>query len=93
MAKKLKTLNAFYVNERLPSGATYRFCVILKGLRNDVNGNKRYEAALVDTYDCLLLGGPYDKMPVKAIRYTFTGHCLSERDEAEWIVKFHLKAL
>ena len=82
MSKQLSTQDAFYFRKAMPEGVKTGFCVILCGLRNDKNGNRRYEATVVDV-DALVwgsLGGP----STGAFRYRFTGHCMSERDEAKW---------
>ena len=78
MARQLSTQDAF-----LLMGGDY--LVILCGLKNDRNGNRRYEATVVNLID---LGG---RGKSGAFRYTFTGHCMSPKDEAEWaLLNIHL---
>lgn len=88
--RQLSTQNAFYFRgKRSPDAREKGFCIILCGLKNDRNGNRRYEATIVDIDD---LVWPYSGQWSGAFRYTFTGHCLSERDEAEWVLNnIHLK--
>ena len=54
------------------------YLVCLEGLKNDVNGNRRYKARMIN------LGHP-----TYAIVYTFTGHCCGEQGECEWVVNYH----
>ena len=83
MAKRLSTQNAFFFNE---GGVEY--AVVLCGLRNDVNGNRRYEATVVDLNDLM-----QDDRASGAFRYRFTGHCACEREEAEFALRqLHLKS-
>lgn len=53
-----------------------KYLVVLEGLKNDVNGNRRFKARIINldhiTY---------------AVVYTFKGHYLGEKGECEWIVK------
>lgn len=82
MHKQLSTQDAFYFEKAMPEGGKTRFCVIVCGVKNDENGNRRYEATVVDVD--ALLWRPFDGPSVGAFRYRFTGHCMSMRDEAEW---------
>ena len=88
MAKK-KIVNAFFFLKDRPKAGKTRFCVTLRKLRNDVNGNLRYEATIVDIDD---LVWPFNRSQCHATELRFTGHCMSEKDEAEWAVDYLLKA-
>lgn len=61
--------------------------IILRHLRNTPAGCPRYEAFITEPYhhssSCLLL----------TYVYTFTGHYLSERDEASMILDYHLEKM
>lgn len=62
------------------------FCVTLCGLTNNTNGNRRYEATVVD------LGNLSEDGASGAFRYRFTGHFMTPREEAEWALDHcHLK--
>lgn len=87
MTKK-KTVDAFLFFKKLPKGGKTQFCVTLGKLRNDVNGNLRYEATVTDVDD---LVWPFNGCRCQSTKLRFTGHCMSERDEAEWAVDYLLK--
>lgn len=57
-----------------------KYLVVLEGLKNDVVGNRRFKARIINldhiTY---------------AIVYRFEGHHLGEKGECEWIVKQYEK--
>lgn len=55
------------------------YLVVLEDLKNDVNGNRRYKARIIN------LNHTY----MYAAVYTFTGHCCGEQGECEWIVHCH----
>ena len=83
MAKRLSTQNAFFFKD-----GDIEYSVTLIGLRNDVNGNRRYEAIVVDLDDLRS-----DDRASGAFRYRFTGHCACEREEAEFALRQrHLKS-
>ena len=70
--------------KRLQAVETYHFAnydVVLEGLKNDNNGNRRFKATIVDHTTAAT--------SMSAV-YTFTGHCSPEREEAEWILQLHL---
>lgn len=90
MVKELQPLSVFRIERRDERITTHTYFVILESLPNDVNGNKRYEALVFKLND-LVEGTPL-KQPY-AHRIRFTGHCMSEKDEAEWAVDYLLKAL
>ena len=83
MARKLQAQSAFYFH---PESFHDGYCVILVGLKNDVNGNRRYEATVVDLEDL-----QKDDWKADANRFRFTGHCMSERDEAKFALGLYLK--
>ena len=55
------------------------YLVCLEGLKNDVNGNRRYKARVIN------LNYRY----MYAAVYTFTVHCCGEQSECEWVVNYH----
>lgn len=55
------------------------YIVCLEGLKNDVNGNRRYKARVINTSYAYMY----------AAVYTFTGHCCGEQSECEWVVHYH----
>ena len=62
------------------------YAVVLCGLKNDANGNRRYEATVVDLTDLGARGKG------GAFRYRFTWHCGTPAEEAEWALsELHLK--
>ena len=81
--KQLSTKSAFRFKK---DGKDY--IVTLGGLKNDINGNRRYEACIVNLSN-LPAGGACASF---AYRYTFTGHCLAEVDEAEFALDYHIGA-
>ena len=88
MAKKLQPLNVFRLKRRDERITIHDYFVILKGLPNDANGNKRYEALVFAPND------PVEGTPLEqpyAHRVRFTGHCMPEKDEAEWALDYLLK--
>lgn len=89
MVKK-RTANAFLFSKKMPEGGKSQFCVTLSKLRNDANGNLRYEATVIDVDE---LVWPFNGGRCQATKLRFTGHCMSERDEAEWAVDYLLKTL
>ena len=61
------------------------YCVVLFGIGNDVNGNRRYEAFVSNVTaisENNRVGG--------ASHYRFTGHCMGPQDEAQWILDHHI---
>lgn len=71
------------MTKKLQSVETYHFgfyIVVLEGLKNDNNGNRRFKATIIY---CNATNS------MSAV-YTFTGHCMTEREEAEWILQLHL---
>lgn len=88
MVKKLQPLNVFHLRRSDERLSTHVYFVILKSLPNDVNGNKRYEALAFGPND------PVEGTPLEqpyGHRIRFTGHCMSEKDEAEWVLDYLLK--
>ena len=82
MARELSTQDAFIFDGE--NGAKY--AVALCGLKNDDNGNRRYEAIVIDVGNLIL------NKASGAFRYRFTGHSMSPMDEAEYAVnQIHLK--
>ena len=82
MTKELSTQDAFFFKD-----GDVEYSVTLVGLKNDVNGNRRYEAIVVDLDDLRS-----DDRASGAFRYRFTGHMMTPRQEAEWALKrIHLK--
>lgn len=72
------------MTKRLQAVETYHFgfySVVLEGLKNDNNGNRRFKATIIDN------NATTTSMSTV---YTFTGHCMTERQEAEWILQLHL---
>ena len=55
------------------------YIVCLEGLKNDMNGNRRYKARVINLKSLYMY----------AAVYTFTGHCCGEQGECEWIVNQH----
>ena len=74
------------MTKRLDNTSSYLvdgYAVVLTRIRNDVNGNPRYQAELIPLgtlnacqYSCVA-------------RYTFTGHYMADADEAKHIVEYH----
>lgn len=90
MARQLSTQSAFLICRPDPEPGvcgSKSYCVTLSGLRNDVNGNRRYEAIVVDLDDL-----SQDDRSSGAFRYRFTGHCSSEREEAEFALGLYLES-
>lgn len=88
MVKKLQPLNVFRLRRFDKRFTMHIYFVILKSLSNDINGNKRYEALAFGPDD------PVEGTPLEqpyAHRIRFTGHCTSEKDEAEWALDYLLK--
>ena len=75
---------------RLDNRSTYevrteeaRYAVTLTRLKNDVNGNPKFEANII----LLEMNGiKYCEYFLTAC-YRFAGHFLSEKDEAKWVVQ------
>lgn len=78
MTKRLMNSYAYLVKRK----GTY--AVTLTRINNDVNGNPRYQADIIDL-DFLTKANT-----ACSARYTFTGHHMSEQEEAEWIVDYHI---
>ena len=76
--KKLtsKSLNTFQINTE--SG---NYLITLERIKNTVNGAPRFSAAIIDLNSYCLA----------TYQYTFTGHYMSEHDEAQWIAERHEK--
>lgn len=85
--KLMKPANAFCFEKAVPYCGKIQFCVILKKLSNDVFGNCRYEAAIVDLDE---LEMKYQRGK-EADRFKFTGHGQTEKYEAEWALDEYLK--
>ena len=73
MTKRLP--NATYYDVRSENGNDYG--VTIERVQNDRNGNPRFKAGLIIARCNLVM------------YYTFTGHYMKERDEAQWIVDYH----
>ena len=70
--------------KRLTNIETHNFgnySVVLERIKNDVNGNPRYKAIIIRQNEAIT------SSPV----YTFGGHFMSEREEAEWILERYLE--
>ncbi len=85
----MKPANAFLFSKVVPGLGKSQYCVILKKLHNDVNGNCRYEATIVDVDELLW---PFDTRPLETDRFKFTGHSQTEKYEAEWALDEYLKS-
>ena len=85
----MKPSNAFLFSKVVPGLGKSQYCVILKKLHNDVNGNCRYEATIVDVDELLW---PFDTRALETDRFKFTGHSQTERYEAEWALDEYLKS-
>ena len=59
------------------------YIVTLEPLRNDTNGNPRFQAVIVFYEPDKRINSYYNAV------YKFTGHYLGRRGEAEWITKYH----
>lgn len=81
-SRQLSTQDAFLL---VDNAQGKMHVVTLCGLRNDENGNRRYEATVVDLTDIGARG------KTGAFRYRFTGHCMAPAQEAEWALN-HLHA-
>ena len=82
MTKQLSTQDAF----NLGGSDGKLYIVILTGIKNDVNGNRRYEATIVQHNDL------WNRGKSGAFRYHFTGHMMTPQQEAEWALEqIHLK--
>lgn len=57
------------------------YIVCLEGLKNDMNGNRRYKARIINL----------NHLYMYAAVYTFTGHYCGEQGECEWVVNYHEK--
>lgn len=88
--KKNISMKVFFFEKKLPKRSKSLFSVTISKLRNDVNGNLRYEATVVDVTEKTWIN--YSGDEYQATRVRFTGHGMSERDEAEWAVDYLLKA-
>jgi hypothetical protein len=55
------------------------YLVCLEGFKNDVNGNRRYKARIIN------LNHTY----MYAAVYTFTEHYCGDQGECEWVVNYH----
>lgn len=60
------------------------YIVLLERITNTSSGAPRYEATIIYI-------GPDRGMDRSGYKYKFTGHYLSERQEAEYILNEHLK--
>ena len=76
MTKRLNQIDVFQI-----STEKRNYIVTLERLKNDVNGAPRYKAVI-----CFI--EPNTKSFYNAV-YTFTGHYLSNYDEAHWIVEHY----
>jgi hypothetical protein len=61
------------------------YAVVLETIKNDNNGNKRFKATIIDCGENCM---PNSR--AEATVYTFTGHCMTNRQEAEWILQLYL---
>ena len=87
--KFMKPADAFYLVKEVPYCGEVQFCVILKKLPNDVSGNCRYEAAIIDLDELILRYQISRETEVN--RFKFTGHSQTEAYEAEWALDEYLK--
>ena len=87
--KFMKPANAFCFAKTIPGLGKSQYCVILKKLHNDVNGNCRYEATIVDIDELIW---PFDTGALETDRFKFTGHSQTEEYEAEWALDEYLKS-
>lgn len=82
---------------RLTNPSTYevitdraRYAVTLEGLKNDVNGNRRYKANIITLHY-------FSEAPASrtfyTVSYTFTGHYMNEEGEAAEVVRQHEKLI
>lgn len=75
MTKQLTNSTAYHIKG---------YIVTLTHIRNDANGNPRFQA------DIAHLGDLNARHQSSVARYTFTGHYASDADEAKWILAHHL---
>lgn len=61
------------------------YIVALEGLKNDINGNRRFKATIIVDSDM-------NQWLWNAV-YTFTGHHLGEKGECERIVSYYEKEI
>jgi len=87
--KKNISMKVFFFEKKPPKRGNLLFSVTINKLRNDVNGNLRYEATIVDISNRAWMN--YNGSEYQATLVRFTGHGMSERDEAEWAVDYLLK--
>ena len=73
---KSKSLNTFQINTEAGN-----YFVSLERIKNTVNGCPRFQATIIDLNSYCLA----------TYQYTFTGHYMSEHDEAQWIAERHEK--
>lgn len=72
------------MTRRLTNITTYNFAnysVALERIKNDINGNPRYKAIIIRTNEAV----------TSSAVYTFSGHYMGERQEAEWILERYLE--
>lgn len=76
MTKRFDNKNTYLVerDER-------KYAVTLSRIKNDVNGNPRFEALITDLED---LASGYST----TYTYRFSGHHMSNKNEAMWILVF-----
>lgn len=78
MTKRHYQIDAFKISTEKTN------CIVtLEHIKNDTYGNPRYKAVIIFTDE--------DTDNYYNAVYTFKGHYLSKKDEAEWIVAYHEK--
>lgn len=80
MLKRLNQLSCYTV--RTERGL---YLVSLKRIKNDINGNPRYEG-LVHSLEVWGVSNVVEKSFIHSGYYRFTGHYLGEYGECEWLV-------
>ena len=76
MTKRLNQINTFKIKKE-----NQEHIITLERLKNDIYGTPRYKAVII-----FLASGDYNFF--NAV-FTFKGHYLSERDEAEYILNHY----
>lgn len=80
MAKRRNQIDVYKINTQRNN-----YIVALEGLKNDINGNRRFKATIIVDSDM-------NQWLWNAV-YTFTGHHLGEKGECEWIVDHYEKEI
>ena len=86
MTKRLMNSTTYRVLAGTPTTGIDAYAVTLTRIRNDVNGNPRFQADITNLDDLA------NNRNAMTARYTFTGHYMSEYDEAREIVRRHREA-